>query len=474
MSYRYETLAAELAEQIRQGILPAGQRLSGVRPFAAQQGVSVSTAVAAYRKLEDQGLIEARSRSGYFVRALDFPGISAPAASRPRSRPVAVSGQQLTLQLVQATNDHRTVQLGAAVPDVEFLPTRAIERALCNAAKHYRQRAIGYSFPPGRAELRQAIAHRMASYGCTVTADEVVISNGCQESLMLALRATTKPGDVVAIESPTFYGLLQVIDSLGLKAIEIPTHPQQGISLDALQMALEQWPIAACIVVPNFSNPLGYCMSDDDKQRLVELLSRRRVPLVEDDIYGDLGFSQRRPKPCKAFDKGGWVLSCSSYSKTMSPGLRIGWLCPGRYQEQVEYLKYVTNLAAPTVAQLAVAQLLDSGQYDRHLRAVRPRFAAAVSRMITAVDHYFPSGTRITQPQGGFVIWVELPGPIDTFAISRDLLASGISIAPGQIFSATKKYRNFLRLSCACRFDAKTERALRSIAGLVQAQLGKP
>lgn len=468
MSHRYEQLAGQLAAQIEQGVLKAGERLPGVRPLAAQHGTSVSTAVAAYRKLEDEGLIEARPRSGYFVRAATKIDIPSPGISKPRTRPTAVTGQQLTLQLVQAANDPRVVQLGAAVPDSEFLPTRAIERALCNAAKHYRQRSIGYSFPPGTAELRTAIARRMAAQGCAVGADDVVISNGCQESLTLALRATTQPGDIVAIESPTFYGLLQVIDSLGLKAVEIPTHPQQGLSLDALQMAFEQWPIAACIVVPNFSNPLGYCMSDDNKRALVALAAKHRIPLIEDDIYGDLGFSQRRPKPCKAFDRAGWVLTCSSYSKSMSPGLRIGWVCPGRYQEKVEYLKYVTNLAAPTIAQLAVAQLLDSGQYDRHLRKVRPQYAEAVSRMIAAVDHYFPADTRVTQPHGGFVLWIELPGATDTFTLARDLLTKGISIAPGRIFSASKKYNNFMRISCACRFDQRTERALRTIAALIE------
>jgi DNA-binding transcriptional MocR family regulator len=307
----------------------------------------------------------------------------------------------------------------------------------------------------------------MAEYGCSVHADEIVITNGCQEALTLALRTVTVPGDVVAIESPTFYGLLQAIESLGLVALEIPTHPRDGISLEALQLALEQWPVKACIAVPNYSNPLGHCMPEERKQRLVDLLQEQRVSLIEDDVYGDLGFSQRRPFTCKARYTTGTVLYCASFSKSLSPGLRVGWILPGRYQEKVEYLKYVTSLATPTVPQLAAAQLLESGVYERHLRKVRVEYARAVERMIEAVDRYFPEGTKVTRPQGGFVLWIELAADVDSFELSRKLLARGISIAPGPIFSASQKYRNFVRLSCACEWSNRVERALASIARLI-------
>ncbi|MES9852816.1 MAG: PLP-dependent aminotransferase family protein [Candidatus Thiodiazotropha sp. L084R] len=464
MLYLYQQLASQLAEQIKLGMYQTGDRLPGVRKFSQQQRISTATSVAVYRKLEDDGFIEARSRSGFYVRARATPNSEEPEISTPKSRPSPVTGQALALQLVKASNEPDMIQLGAAVPAPCFLPTRQVEKAMANANRLQRKRSAGYEFPPGVPELRRQISRRMAEIGCKVHADEIIITNGCQEALTLALRATTSPGDIVAIESPTFYGLLQVIDSLGLKALEIPTHPSEGISLPALQLALEQWPVKACILVANYSNPLGYCMSDSQKRKLVALLNSFKIPLIEDDVYGDLGFSQRRPTVCKSYDNHGDVLHCSSISKTLSPGLRVGWIAPGKYQQQVEYLKFVTNLATPTLPQLAVAELLENGQYERHLRKIRSEYARAVERMTKAVERLFPEDTRITRPQGGFVIWLELPGEQDSFHMAQQLLSKGISIAPGPIFSATGKYQNFLRLSCACDWDDRIERALVTIA----------
>ena len=332
----------------------------------------------------------------------------------------------------------------------------------------HRNRAAAYEFPPGLPELRRQIARRMSAYGCATGADDVVITNGCQEALVLALRAVTRPGDVVAIESPTFYGLLQALDSLQLEALEIPTDPVDGLSLEALQLALERWPVRACIATPNFSNPLGYCMSESRKRRLLTLLGARGVPLIEDDIYGDLGFGPRRPPPCLALSEGtgAEVLYCASFSKTLSPGLRVGWLVPGRHQARVEYLKYVLNMASPTVPQLALADVLHSGGYERHLRTVRSDYARAVGRMIEAVTRHFPAGTRITQPAGGFVVWVELAPQVDSLRLAQLARAEGVSIAPGPIFSATQKYRNFMRLSCACPWHSDVETALARLGTL--------
>lgn len=466
MDTLYSTLAREIVERIEQGLYRPGDRMPGVRVLSTQRGVSIATAVAAYRRLEDDGYIEARQRSGFYVRARAHPRAAEPGTSAPRVRPSPVTGQELVLRLVKATNDPGVIQLGAAVPDPAYLPTRAIERALARAARQ-RLRIMAYEFPPGAPELRRQVARRMAEIGCPVDPDEVVITNGCQEALILALRAVTRPGDVVAIESPTFYGMLQALDSLGLEALEIPTHPRTGMSLEALELALERWPVKACVAVPNFSNPLGYCMPNENKRRLVALLKARGIPLIEDDVYGDLGFAQRRPSICRALP-GADVLYCASFSKTLSSGLRIGWIAPGKHLERVEYLKYVNNLATATVPQLAIADLLESGGYERFLRQVRGDYARAVTRMVDAVTRHFPDGTKITQPEGGFVIWIELPKEVDSFALARRALAEKISIAPGPIFSATQKYRNYIRISCACAWDARVESALAALGRMIR------
>ena len=469
MRWRYEALAGELREAIEKGIYRPGDRLPGVRRLAAAHGVSVSTAIAAVRGLEDAGLVEARPRSGFFVRSHVDRWLDVPAVSRPEIRPTAVSGQDLVLRLVQATNDPAIVQLGAAVPDPAFLPTRAIERAMARATRQHRWRAATYEFPPGAPELRAQIARRLAQRGCQDGPDEIVITSGAQEALTLALRAVCVPGDVVAVESPTFYGLLQVIESLGLKALEIPTDPEKGIEISALQLAIDRWPVAACITVPSFSNPLGSCMPDDRRRALVELLGRHDIPLVEDDVYGELGFAGSPPRSLRAWAGRGEVIHCGSFSKTLSPGLRIGWIAAGKHLfERVEYLKYVESLAAPTLPQLAVADYLAHGGYDRYLSGVRRDYARAVARMQEAVARLFPPETRVSRPTGGFVLWLELPDYVDTLALANRALAAGISIAPGPAFSATGRYRNCLRLSCATEWDERLERALSTLASLIE------
>lgn len=468
MTLLYENIAEHLLKAIEQGVYRPGERLPSVRQLSQSHQISTATAVSALRHLEDHGHIEARQRSGYYVRPRTRSHLQEPALSAPSGEPSRVTGQELVLRLVKAANNPRFIQLGAAVPSPSFLPTQKIEHMLAACSRRYRNRITGYEFPPGAPELRRQIAKRMSENGCPINPNEIIITSGCQEAITLALRAVTVPGDIVAIESPTFYGLLQIIESLGLKTIEIPTHPREGIALDALQLACEQWPIKACIVVPNYSNPLGYCMSDERKRQLIELANRQRILVIEDDIYGDLGFSLQRPTPVKSVDNEDRVVYCSSFSKSLSPGLRIGWTAPGpALLEKIEYLKYVTNLATSTLPQLAVAEFLQHGGYDRHLRQARSRYLQAVERMTAAVAASFPAGTRVTQPAGGFVLWLELPAEVDAIALTQQALALGISIAPGPIFSATQKYRHFIRLSCACDWDERVDEALATLGQLI-------
>lgn len=467
MGRLYDKIARRMAAYLDRGVYRPGDRLPGLRRLAEQFDVSMATMIEACRRLEDAGRLEARPRSGYFVRVPLRRAIAAPVESRPPRRPASVTGQGLALHLSCAGSEPGVVPLGAAVPDARFLPSTAIARALRVAARKLAHTAHGYALPPGNHELRRQLARKMAGLGCDVSPDEVVITNGCQEALHLALRAVTRAGDVVAVESPVFYGLLQVLDMLGLKALEIPTDPEEGVSLEALRLAVEQWPVRACVVIANYSNPLGYCMRDARKRELVSMLVARDIPLIEDDVYGDLGHGHRRPSVAKAFDTAGSVLYCSSFSKVLAPGLRVGWMVPGRYLDSVEYLKFVSNLGTATIPQLAIAEYLSKGGYTRHLSRIRPEYERAVTRMRDAVGRHFPAGTRVTEPRGGYVVWVELPGNIDTAELARRALKKGVSVMPGQLFSATQKYRNCLRLNCACVWDERTEGALATLGGVI-------
>lgn len=467
MEHLYEQLATELARHVEEGVYRPGERMPGVRALGDQRGISIATAIAAYQRLEDQGYLEARPRSGYYVKVRATRPLSDATPALRNARPRLVSGQDMAMALLKAANDPGVVQLGAAVPDSSFLPVDAIGRAMMRALRLQPARASNYMMPPGALELRRQIARRLVEQGGKLAADDVVITTGCQEALSLALGALTRPGDVVAVESPVYYGLLCVMEALGLKVLEIPTHSRDGIALEALEQALARWPVKACVVIPNFSNPQGSCMTDERKRALVALLARHQVPLIEDDVYGDLGFQQRRPSNCLTLEPKADIILCGSFSKTLSPGLRIGWVASPRHRERIEYLKYVTSMASPSAPQMAVAALLESGRYERYLREARNRYAGAVARMSDAIVRHFPEGTRLSQPQGGFVLWVELPEEIDSFALAQRALKKGISIAPGSIFSASGKYGHFIRLSCACVWDARLERALPTLARLL-------
>lgn len=462
----YQQLAERLLHQVDQGVYPPGARVPSVREASTRFKVSISTVVEAYRLLEKRGVIESRPQSGFYVRARQWETSEEPETSKPMARPCAVSVGELAMSVLRASSRPDIVQLGVAAPHPDFLPVRAINRIIAGIARRDDGSALRYDFPPGNRELRVQIARRMAAAGCDVSPDGIVTTSGCQESLRLCLRVVARQGDTVAIESPAFYGTLQVIEALGMRALEIPTHPREGISLDALKLALEQWKVSAVMLVPSYSNPMGSCMPEENRRKLLRLLNQHDIPLIEDDVYGELGFGTGRLNAVKAYDRKDNVLYCSSFSKTLAPGLRVGWVVPGRYFEQVAHRKYVSSLATSTLPQLAIAEYLAAGGYDRHLRKVRSIYAHQAQRMVEAIARNFPAGTRVTRPSGGFVLWIELPETIDSLELHRLALEKGISIAPGLLFSASGKYRNFIRVTCALPWDERLERALVTLGGL--------
>lgn len=461
----YESVADRITQLIAQGTFRAGEKVPSVRQLSRQLQVSITTVLEAYRLLENRGAIEARPQSGYYVRAAFPKALEEPQMSRPHDGPTPVSLGELSIQILRDMGNPALLQLGAALPHPTVLKLEKLNRALATVARQSDRMGSVYEMPPGYEPLRLQIARRLALAGCTLAPSQIVITSGCQEAIYLCLRAVCEPGDTVAIESPIFYGVLQAIESLGLKALEIPTHARDGISLDALANALTTVDVKACVVVSNYNNPLGSRIPDENKRKLVELLAAKDIPLIEDDNYGELSFESIRPTVAKAFDTNGSVLLCASFSKTLAPGYRIGWVAPGRYQEKVERLKVACNLATSMPAQLALAEYLEGGGYDHHLRRVRRIYAENTARVAQAIGEYFPPGTRLTRPGGGFILWVELPPNIDTVALYEQALRSGITLAPGPLFSATQKYRNFMRLN-ASYWSPETERGLETLGRL--------
>ena len=468
----YEAVANDVSALILTGTLGPGDRVPSVRRLSRQKRVSISTVLQAYRLLENRGVIEARPQSGYYVRPR-LRAAAEPAISDPPRGPRQVGVHDLVSRVLAAASDTRLVPLGAALPDHELMPAARLQRMLSAVARRRPRSLTNYAVPPGRLELRRQIARLALDWGCNLTPDDVVVTHGCMEALNLCLRAVARPGDIIALESPTYFGLLQIIESLGMRALEIPTHPRDGISLEALALACEREKVKACLVMPNVSNPLGSMMPDAAKKRLVQLLAAHGIPLIEDQVYGDLHFARAQPRSAKAYDRQGMVMLCSSFSKTLAPGFRVGWVAAGRYRAQVEKLKFVSSVGNPELLQLTIAEFLENGGYDHQLRSLRRAFSDRIGRTQHAVSGHFPAGTRVTSPSGGFVLWVELPQGADSLALYESAMREGISIAPGPMFSASDRYRNCLRLNCGCAWTPAIERAIARVGQLAQQQLGR-
>jgi DNA-binding transcriptional MocR family regulator len=464
----YEQMAGKIHSLIERGTLRPGDRVPSVRKLSAQHDVSIATVLQAYMLLEDRGLIEARPQSGYYVRPRFRELLAEPTKTEPSATPCCVSVCELGMRLLRTISDPGVVGLGAGTPSPELLPTHKLNRVLAGVARRGGAATNRYEPPAGNVEFRRQIARRSLDWGCALTADDFISTIGCMEAINLSLRAVAKPGDSIAVESPTFFGTLQAIESLGMKAVEVGTYPRQGMCLDELSAAIRRHKIAAVLLTPNFQNPLGALMPDEKKKALVEMLAKKEIPLIEDDIYGDLQHEGPRPKVAKAFDKEGLVLLCGSVSKTLAPGFRVGWCAPGRFKDAVERLKFGNTIASPVLSQLAIAEFLQNGGYDHHLRKIRKSYAQQVRQMHEAIAKYFPEGTKVTQPTGGFVLWVELPKHVNTLDLFEKAAKQKVGIAPGPLFSPKPNYKNFLRINCGHPFTPQIEQAVMTVGRLAR------
>lgn len=465
----YERIADELSGQVERGVLRPGDRLPSVRRLSEERGVSVATVLSAYLMLEGRGVAEARPKSGHFVRARRIPDVPEPAPPRRAPAAAKVSVTADVDDLIQAmSRDRGMVAFGTACVSVELLPLKRLNGLLAAVAREGGGPGGHYDDVRGLRALRRQLARRAVSWGTVLGEEEFVTTLGATEALSLALAAVTKPGDVIAVESPCYFGILRLVEYHGLRAIEIPTDPQTGLDLDALDDAIRSGPVRAVLATPSFQNPLGARMSDENRERLVKMLGRRDIPLIEDDVYGDLSFDGTRPRPAKSFDDRGNVLLCGSFSKTLAPGYRVGWIAPGKYQEQVERRKFAHVVASPTPTQMAIAELLGEGGYDRHLRRLRTALALQSERYRNAIAEAFPPGTRVSKPQGGFVLWVELATGFDATTLQQRALERGIAIAPGSIFSARRRFGHCLRISTGQPLTPRIERAIATLGELIR------
>lgn len=445
----YLKIAGDIKRLVESGTFRAGDRIPSIREMSRQAKASINTVKTAYGYLEDRLIIEARPQSGYYVVPPPAELPREPVVDHDEISPFEISPSKLVVRIMKDVLDPEMVQFGAAIPDPALTPSLKLSRILSSQSRLHRGNSTAYVTAPGNRRLRYQIARLMQKAGCILSPEELIITNGASEAVFLALQALCKPGDAVAVSSPIYFNFVEMFTLLGLRVVEIPNSPKNGLSLQALAHVLENNSIACCLVVTNFDNPMGNSLSDQEKEQLVQLLKHHQTPLIEDDINGDLSHDELRPSVAKAWDRSGMVLLCSSFSKTLAPGYRVGWIAPGKFFEDLLHRKLVANIATATPTQMAIAEFLENGGYSHHLRSIGKAYGNKLARMSEAIRRYFPPGTRLTRPKGGFALWVELPGEADTTALYAAAIQEKITFAPGRIFSTDGRFQHCLRLNGA-------------------------
>ena len=466
---RYEKLADEIAEMIRCGVLKPAEKVPSVRVASRTFAVSPSTVFQAYYLLEDRGLIQARPRSGYYVREHATRPLGEPAAAVNPAQGTEVDVSELVFSVLASLKDPDTVPFGSAFPSPDLFPLPRLARSMAQTVRAMKPSAVVADMTAGNAELRRQLALRYMISGVHLPLDELVITNGAMEALNLCLQCVTQPGDLVAIEAPAFYACLQVLERLKLKAVEIPVHPRDGVDLATLADSLQRLPIKACWFMSSLQNPLGATINDSNKNALYQLLQQHQVPLIEDDVYAELYYGSHAPHPVKSLDREGLVMHCGSFSKSLAPGYRVGWVAGGRFAEQISRLKLMTTISPSVPAQAAIADYLQHGGYDRHLRKLRHTLEMQQSLMRASAARHFPADTRVTQPAGGYFLWFEFNPRVDSLQLFQMALAQGISIAPGPIFSATRGFQHCARLNHGYPWDKRSEAAMAMLGRLIAA-----
>ena len=467
----YLRVAELLERQITEDVLNIGDKLPSVRELSKQQGISVSTALQAYYYLEGKGLIASKPQSGYYVRFSPQQAPEKPAVSKPAPAPIARNVDALISEVYDNWSDPRITRFSLSVPAQELLPVAKLNKAMLQALREMPGNGTSYEQVKGNPELRRQIARWTINWNGKLSEDDLITTAGTMNAISYALMALTKPGDLVAVESPCYFGSLRLLNSLGLKVLELPTHPDTGIAPDDLRNAIARHPIKVCLFVTNFGNPLGHCMPDEAKREIVELLAEKNIPLIEDDLYGDVYFGKKRPRSCKSYDETGNVLWCASISKTLAPGYRVGWIAPGKHFDAVKRLKLYHNITSASPEQAAIAAFLATGRYEHHLRNLRRTLQSNCLQYIRAIGEYFPEGTRVTHPQGGFILWVELDKKVDTQELYQLAMKQRISIAPGAMFSMQDRYHNCMRLSYGMVWSSTLEESLKKLGGMIKTLL---
>lgn len=462
--YLYLRLAEKLANQIRNGVFKKGDRLPSIRVLCKTYNISMNTAKRVYLELESESLVLAVPQSGYFVSHVNYTHFPLPKASNPTPLADSDLPKDIINKVYSSIGKEELTLFSFNSLYGEFLPAAQMKKEIIQAAKEMKYGGVDYEGVQGNINLRRMIAARSMTWGGALTEDEIVTTNGSIHAISLCLLALGKAGDTVAIESPCYPGIFQLAIDLGFKVLELPTDPVTGVKLEALTRVCPV--IDICLLITNYNTPLGSCMPVENKKKVVELLASYSIPLIEDDVYGDLNFNGKRPVCCKAFDTTGNVLWCSAVSKTLAPGYRVGWVSAGKYQDKVIEQKLIHSISSPAIVQEAVANFMKSGKYEKHLRKLRQSLFANYQKMLTVIVNEFPTGTKVTRPEGGLSLWIEFDEKVNTLKLYDLCIQEGISIAPGRMFTVQRQFQNCIRISIGLPWSKEIEQQLKRVGRL--------
>jgi len=464
-SYKFEEFTTSIEKNIREGIYKPGHKLPSVRELKKQYQISITTVQNGYEHLMILGLVESIPKSGYYVSSR--PERLPDQQKAPRSLIVRDSIFENNLVLTTSLRAGRKIsEFNVAAPGDLLIPQKLLLRTMQQVIREYGMSLLRYYPSNGSEDLKNNIIKRAAGYHTSINPEELIITDGALQALYIALASTCNSGDVIAVESPCVFSILEVVRTLNLKVIEIPVDLESGFDIDFLRKACLKNKIKAVLVTPNFHNPTGVLLSDEQKKALLSVVQQHGIALIENDIYGDLNFNGQRPSTIKSFDDSGLVMTYSSYSKTLAPGIRLGWLSTGKFMERAEQVKFSLGSTVSPIYQETVNRLLAGSSYERHIRAFKMQLAKNAYFTINLLADNFPEGTSIFTPSGGYNIWVKMPNHIDMDHFYDQCEKIGIRFTPGYTFSFSNNFTQYFRVVFAAKYSPKDIEAIK-LAGQV-------
>lgn len=462
----YRQIADQLGAQVRSGELEGGERLPPIRALARELGVNRDTVALAYEALSVEGLVESTVGRGTFVCALSEVG------QEPAPVAVKLGARAERLLAFEAGkprygSDADVVALHSLIPDPSLYPIDEFRRALNRVITEGGATLFLYGAPQGHPQLRALIAERFRASGAAFEEDEIVLCHGASQGIALALRLFAEPGDVLAVEVPTYHNVLTTLVALGVEAAPIPT-TAAGPDLESLGRALARPEVKGFYTIPTFHNPLGTTTGTVHRRALLEIAARYAKPVIEDAFEMDLRYSGREVPSLAALDPHGLVVHLSSFSKSLFPGVRCGAIAArGRLVDALLALKHATDHSDSMPLQAALAEFVRTGAYDRHLNRMRRVLRGRRDALLEALAATMPPGTTWTRPDGGFQVWVELPFEVDTRDLLADAVRAGVSFAPGSQFLTDRRPSRALRLCIARASEEEIRRGVEALARVV-------